>query len=314
MYLYFIISFILSVLFNIYFIPFFRKIKCGQSIRELGPKAHLTKSGTPTMGGVFIVLSISIVMIIYGYYKHIISDIFILIFPILYYSLVGFIDDFLKVKTRNNSGISPLVKLSLQIIGALLYVILFRKELDTNVDIFGCIFDLGNLYYLFIIFIFAAVTNAYNLCDGLDGLASGVGLIIITSLIYLLKAEIINVYIISSIGAILGFLVYNFHPAKIFMGDTGSLAIGALIANLFIILKIEFYLIIFAFPLIIEVLSVIIQVIYFKLTKGKRVFLMTPFHHHLELLGYKEIEVDILFWGLTVLFSFLGLYFSTYFS
>lgn len=312
MYFYFIISFILVILFNIYFIPIFRVIKCGQSIRELGPQEHLKKSGTPTMGGVFIVITISVILIIYGFLNGLINDILIYIFPITYYSLVGFLDDFLKVKIRNNRGISPLVKMSLQIIGGVLYIILFRNKLNTNVNVFGFQYDMGNLYYLFVVFLFVAVTNAYNLCDGLDGLASGVGLIIITSLIFLIKDEIYDVYVFSSLGAMLGFLVYNFHPAKIFMGDTGSLAIGALLTNLFILLKIEFYLLIFAFPLVIEVVSVIIQVIYFKLTKGKRVFLMTPLHHHLELLGYKEIEVDVLFWGLTVLSSFFGIYFSTY--
>lgn len=314
MYYYFLVSFILVILFNIYFIPLFRTIKCGQSIRELGPQEHLKKSGTPTMGGVFIIITITLILIIYGYFRNKISNIFILLFPILYYSLLGFIDDFLKVKKRNNKGISPLVKLASQILGGLLYVILFRSSLDSKINLFGNIFDLGNFYYLFVIFLFTAVTNGYNLCDGLDGLASGVGLIIITSLVFIIKEELLNVYVFASLGAILGFLVYNFHPAKIFMGDTGSLAIGALIANLFIILKIEFYLMIFAFPLVIEVLSVIIQVIYFKLTKGKRIFLMTPLHHHIELLGYKEIEVDVLFWGLTVFSSLLGIYFSTFFS
>ena len=314
MYFFFLTSFILVVLLNIYFIPLFRTIKCGQSIRELGPQEHFKKSGTPTMGGVFIVIAITLILLFYGWTNAIINEIFMLIFPIIYYSIVGFIDDFLKVKTRNNRGISPLVKLTLQVIGGLIYIIIFRSKFDTSVNVFGYYYDMGSLYYLFVVFLFVAVTNAYNLCDGLDGLASGVGLIIITSLVFIIKDEVHNVYVFVSLGAILGFLVYNFHPAKIFMGDTGSLAIGALLTNLFILLKIEFYLIIFAFPLVIEVVSVIIQVIYFKLTKGRRIFLMTPVHHHLELLGYKELEVDILFWGLTVLCSFLGIYFSTYFS
>ena len=203
------------------------------------------------------------------------------------------------------------MKLLLQFIFSVIYILLFYKELNTKIDLFGNIVDIGFLYYPLIVFVFLGTTNAYNFCDGLDGLASGIGMIIILSLVFITNVTSQQIYIIIIVSSILGFLCYNYHPAKVFMGDCGSLAIGGYIASLFIILKKEIYLIVFGLPLLIEILSVIIQVIYYKFTKGKRVFLMTPLHHHFELLGLKEIEVDILFWVFTILCCLIGIAFST---
>jgi len=308
---YFLYPFIFVIMLNVFFIPFLRKIKCGQSIRKEGPKEHLKKSGTPTMGGIFIVISVTLFIIIFGYLNNLVFESLIFVYPGIAFGLIGIIDDYLKVVKKDNYGLSPKMKLLLQILFSILYIVLFNNYLITKINIFGYIIDLGYLYYLFIIMFFVSVTNSYNFCDGLDGLASGIALIILSSLLFVCKKEIEEVYLLVIISSVLGFLCYNYHPAKVFMGDSGSLAIGAYIANIFILLKMEVLIVIFGLVLVIEILSVVLQVVYFKLTKGKRIFLMTPLHHHFELLGMSEIDVDILFWLFTIISCLFGLAFST---
>lgn len=314
MYIYILISFVISIFLNIIFIPFFKSIKVRQAVRVLGPREHYKKNGTPTMGGIVIIATSLITFILALFInKSFDYKVLILIFPFLFYGFIGFIDDYLKVIKRNNDGIKPKTKFLLQFIFSILFIIIFYKHLDPIVNIFGYQINFGIFYYLFIILLFLSMTNACNLSDGLDGLAGGEAFIILASVLYICNELNVSLFIISLLGAVLGFLCFNVNPAKIFMGDVGSLSIGASICSIFIVLKIEILLLVFCLAMAFEVLSVIIQVIYFKITKGKRLFKMAPFHHHLELSGLTEIEVTLIFWGLTLIFSLFGILFYIYF-
>lgn len=309
----FLKSFIITIILLIFFIPFFRKVNFSQSIRIEGPSTHYHKSGTPTMGGVFIILTLIIVFSIYYFNKkdNDLNKFILLLFPPVCFSLIGFIDDGLIIKKKNNNGIKPKTKLFLQIIVSVVYFILYYNLIgDTTIKIFKLKIEFGFLYSLFVIFMFVASSNAVNLTDGLDGLVSGVLIVILIGIgtLSLNKDIDISIFSIILIGSILGFLCYNFHPAKLFMGDVGSLALGATIANLFVLLKMEFLLIIFGFMFIVETISVMLQVWYFKKTKGKRLFLMTPIHHHLELKGLKEWQIDFIFWIITIIMGTIGIY------
>lgn len=310
----FLLSFSLCLVFLIIGIKYLEALKLGQSIRKLGPKRHYSKKGTPNIGGVFIILSVIITYIIIIILYKVEVDyklLFMLFMPLLSYGVLGFLDDFLKATQNKNDGLSPTCKLFFQILWATLYFIIFLDYEDTNLNIFGYNIDLKWFYGVLICFLFVASSNAFNLCDGLDGLASGIGIIILIGLAFLLPKINTNVnvtlFVIILIGSLIAFWILNFHPARIFMGDSGSLALGSTICNLFIILKIESLLIIFGFVMIIETLSVIIQVLYFKKTKGKRLFLMTPLHHHFELKGMKEERISIVFWIIQMIMVILGL-------
>lgn len=304
----YLLSFLSCSLLIFIFSKVLHKISFGQAIRELGPKNHYTKAGTPNIGGVFICLVTILFTLYYGIITKEYRLAFMLIMPMLSYSVLGFLDDYLKAKTHKNDGVSPKAKMIFQIIWASLYFFIFLDEYDTTINIFGVNINLYFFYGLFILLSFVSSSNAYNLCDGLDGLATGLGIIILFGLLSLSDNKTIDVFIVSLIGSLTSFLVFNLHPAKIFMGDSGSLAIGVTIANLCIILKVELLLIVFGFIMILETLSVIIQVIYFKITKGKRIFLMTPIHHHFELKGYKEEKIAIWFWIVQIIFVLLALY------
>ena len=308
----FIISFIITSFFLIIGIPILRKIKFGQSIREDGPQNHLIKQGTPTMGGLIIVIGFSISLILIGIInlKLKVYDILKLLIPCYIYLLIGFIDDFLIIIKKNNKGISPKLKIGLQILGLLLYYLIFLKDHNTVVNLYFTKIDLNKFYFLFVLLIYVSCTNAVNLTDGLDGLASGLLIIafIGTLVLGLLKENLqITLYSSCLIASLLAFLIFNFNPAKIFMGNAGSLMFGSILATQFVLLEEEMMLLIIAFVFIIETLSVIIQVTYFKITKGKRIFLMAPLHHHYEKKGNSEVMVDLLFWifGLLALMMLL---------
>ena len=314
-YIIFIIGFFLSLLLLYVFIRVLNKVKLGQAIRKLGPKSHQIKSGTPNIGGTIMIGAILLLFALYLFLK--ISSInefnldiyklLMLFAPLIMYGSLGFIDDMIKAKSHKNDGLSPTVKLIFQICWAALYFFIFLKENNTIINIFGYLVDLKWMYGLFIVFCFVGGSNAFNLVDGLDGLATGLAIIILSFLLFISNNLTVTFFIIGLIATLAAFLIFNFHPAKIFMGDSGSLAIGSTIVNLFIILKIEFLLVIFGFVMIIETLSVIIQVLYYKKTK-KRVFLMTPLHHHFELKGIKEEKVAIGFWIIQFIFGLIGLY------
>lgn len=312
------ISFLITVLLCPIFIPFLRKLKFGQSIRQEGPESHMKKSGTPTMGGVMIVISITITSIIImfkfvdipvGY------EFWLLLFVLLGYGLLGFLDDFIKVALKRNLGLTSKQKLVGQIVIAIIFYITLRiNDFPTYIQIPGTDleWDLGWLYALLIIFMLVGSSNAVNLTDGLDGLLAGTATVafgafaLITSYHYP-EFEIVTIFSLSVVGALIGFLVFNAHPAKVFMGDTGSLALGATIASVAILTKLEIILVIIGGVFVIETLSVIIQVISFK-TTGKRVFKMSPLHHHYELKGWSEWRVVMTFWFVAIIFATLGIY------
>ena len=289
-----------------------KNIKFGQSIRVDGPQSHLKKQGTPTMGGIIIILGFSISLIIIGIINLNLKtyDILKLLIPCYIYLLIGFIDDFLIILKNNNKGISPKLKIIFQILGLLIYYVRFLKDHNTVIDLFFTKVNLKKFYFLFVLLIYVSSTNAVNLTDGLDGLASGlliicfIGTMILSILKHNNELVLFNSCVIASV---LSFLVFNHNPAKIFMGNAGSLMFGSVLATQFVLLEEEMMLLIIAFVFIIETLSVIIQVLYFKITKGKRIFLMAPLHHHYEKLGNSEVMIDLLFWvfGLIALFLLL---------
>jgi len=316
------ISFLITVLLSPIFIPFFRRLKFGQSIREDGPESHMKKSGTPTMGGVMIVISIivtSLIMIHKFMPTPIGYEIWLLIFVLVGYGILGFLDDFIKVAFKRNLGLTSRQKMIGQIIIALIFYFILRHfEFATYIQIPGTNiqWEIGGFYALLIIFMLVGSSNAVNLTDGLDGLLAGTAAIAFGAFAILswygFGQYEVTIFSLATVGALLGFLVFNAHPAKIFMGDTGSLALGGAIAAVAILTKLEIILVIIGGVFVIETLSVIIQVISFK-TTGKRVFKMSPLHHHYELIGWSEWRVVTTFWMVGLIFAALGIYIEVWF-
>ncbi|EKN66338.1 phospho-N-acetylmuramoyl-pentapeptide-transferase [Neobacillus bataviensis LMG 21833] len=310
-----IMGFLISVLLSPIFIPFLRRLKFGQSIREEGPKSHQKKSGTPTMGGVMILFSIIITtLVMMGKYSdQIPMTTFLLIFVTFGFGLLGFLDDFIKVVLKRNLGLTSRQKLLGQIIISVIFYLIYKHTgLSTEIKLpFGDYsIDLGWSYVFFIIFWLVGFSNAVNLTDGLDGLVSGTAAIAFGAFAVLAWNQNnfeIAVFSVAVVGAVLGFLVFNAHPAKVFMGDTGSLALGGAIAGIAILTKLEILLIIIGGVFVIETLSVILQVASFK-TTGKRIFRMSPLHHHYELVGWSEWRVVVTFWSVGLIFAILGIY------
>lgn len=310
-----IMGFLVSVLLSPIFIPFLRRLKFGQSIREEGPKSHQKKSGTPTMGGVMILFSIIIttLVMIAKYADHTPVTAFLLLFVTFGFGLLGFLDDFIKVVLKRNLGLTSRQKLLGQIIISVIFYLIY-KHTGQSTEIkfpFGDFsIDLGWGYVLLIIFWLVGFSNAVNLTDGLDGLVSGTAAIAFGAFAVLAWNQNqfeIAVFSVAVVGAVLGFLVFNAHPAKVFMGDTGSLALGGAIAAIAILTKLEILLIIIGGVFVIETLSVILQVASFK-TTGKRIFRMSPLHHHYELVGWSEWRVVVTFWSVGLIFAILGIY------
>jgi phospho-N-acetylmuramoyl-pentapeptide-transferase len=309
-----LLGFLISVILSPILIPFLRRLKFGQSIREEGPKSHQKKSGTPTMGGVVIILSIiAATLIMTGKFAEPTMESYLLIFATLGFGLLGFLDDFIKVVLKRNLGLTSRQKLLGQIIiSGIIFLILRQNDFPTTVSIplTDWTFDLGWGYVLFVIFWLVGFSNAVNLTDGLDGLVSGTAAIAFGALAVLawnLSEIQIAVFSVAVVGAVLGFLVFNAHPAKVFMGDTGSLALGGALATVAILTKLEILLVIIGGVFVIETLSVILQVISFK-TTGRRIFRMSPLHHHYELAGWSEWRVVVTFWAVGLMFAVLGIY------
>lgn len=299
-----IISFILTVITSIIVIPILKKHKLGQVVRDDGPRSHLSKSGTPTMGGISMLIVICAGLLILSFFYP------ILVLPLIAiggFGLVGFIDDRKKIIDHNSDGISPKTKMILLFVVTTVFILVyfFVFKLDTasvipflNKEI---ILPIG-LYVFLIAFALLGGSNAVNLTDGLDGLAAGIVAIAATffTLVAVKTSDTPMIILGSTIGgSTLAFLIFNIKPAKVFMGDTGSLALGGAIVSMACMMKMPLYLIIVLFIPIVETLSVAAQVIYFKATKGKRLLKMAPLHHHLELSGLKEEKIVILFWFLT---------------
>ena len=302
------LTFVITFLILIRLISFQTKKKIGQTEREEGLKTHKKKNNTPIFGGIAFVVSYFIVftfMLIQNY-----IDIYLyllIIFPMISYSSIGFIDDILILKRKRNEGLKPNIKFLFQIVIAIIYFIIYLLfHFDTSIDLIFYKVDLKFLYGIFILFAFSGFTNALNLTDGIDGLLAGTLSFILIGIYIISNNIIINRSISIIFAGLCAFLYFNLPKAKIFMGDTGSLALGALFTTILIILKLEMYLVIFGFVYILEALSVIIQVSYFKITKGKRIFKMSPLHHHFEIVFESEIKTLILFYVFTVLTVVLG--------
>ena len=286
-------------------IPILKHKQFQQFIREEGPQSHLSKKGTPTMGGIAIFGALVLMTFIGGYVS---TDTFVMLGVTLLFGLIGFFDDYIKVAKKHNLGLRAWQKLVLQIFfaGALAFYMANYSGYGTEVWIpfIDKYIDFGGLYIPFVIFVVVAMANAVNLTDGLDGLSSGV-----TALVGFFFAIVgmefghnsAAVFCVALTGACLGFLVFNRYPAKLFMGDTGSMALGGALASAAIIMKVEFLLPIAGLIYVLEALSVIIQVGYFKLTGGKRFFKMAPLHHHFEMCGMKEKYVVAMFWFIALI-------------
>lgn len=305
-----IMAVIITMICGPLIIPLLSKLKFGQSIREEGPKSHYAKSGTPTMGGIIILVALVVPAIFFAGTS---IEVWLALFVTLGHGIIGFLDDFIKVVLKRSLGLKAKQKLLGQIIMAiaLAYIAInyMGRGTDLWVPIIGHTIDLGALYYVLIFFVLVGTTNAVNLTDGLDGLAAGTttvaALAYAVICIYFGKVEL-AIFCMAVAGATLGFLRFNAHPAKVFMGDTGSLALGGALAAVAVMTKTEALLVIVGGVFVIEALSVIIQVTSFK-TTGKRVFLMSPIHHHFELSGWNETKVVTIFWLTGVFFSVIAL-------
>lgn len=307
-------SFFVAVVLSPIFIPFLKRLKFGQSIREEGPKSHQKKSGTPTMGGIVIITTlVAVTLILSIYFNMFTMETAILLFVTLGYGIIGFIDDFIKVVMKRNLGLTSKQKLLGQLIIAIIVYFAIRYAgISTTLSVPGTDWsiELGWVYFILIIVMLVGASNGVNLTDGLDGLLAGTAAIAFGAFAVLASSRLeldIALFCIAVVGSLLGFLVFNAHPAKVFMGDTGSLALGGAIAAVAILTKMELLLVIIGGVFVMETLSVMIQVVSFK-TTGKRIFKMSPLHHHYEMVGWNEWRIVVTFWIVGILLAGLGIY------
>ncbi len=303
-----ILSFLVATIIGSPIIKGLYNLKFGQNIRQDGPQSHLKKAGTPTIGGIIFITSTTIVTFIM--IRDIKDEAFVALFAFIAFGFIGFLDDIIKIVKRNNLGLRAYQKMILLLIvsGVLSYYSYVELGTKINVPFINTQWDLGVLYIPFVIFYFAATTNAVNLTDGLDGLATSVTILVMTFLSIVsfnLGNYTLTIFSIVLAGSLLGFLRFNAFPARVFMGDTGSLALGGAVATVALLLKIPFIVVIIGAIYVIETLSVIIQVSSFKLT-GKRVFKMAPIHHHFEHMGWSETKIVTIFSIITVIVCFIG--------
>ena len=315
-----IASFITSIILGIIIIPILRKMKVGQIERDDGPKSHLKKQGTPTMGGIIII--ITMILAVTGTYIYLTAtgqnEVANKLLPMLLISIgfgtIGFIDDFKTLVLKNTKGLKPSYKIIGLLIISVAYVVYLLQfmhfDTESYIPIAKTYIEMPIYIYIpFAIIVILATTNAINLTDGIDGLSSSVSAIIITCLAVIgmiFAMPEVSIFGSVVIGAVLGFLMFNLHPAKVFMGDTGSLLLGGVISAIALYLKMPILLLVIALIPVLETLSVIIQVAYYKKT-GKRIFKMAPLHHHFELSGWKENKVVIVFSIITLILCVIGL-------
>ena len=312
-----IVTFLLTLVGIPAFIQFYRKAQItGQQMHE-DVKQHQAKAGTPTMGGlVFLIAAVVVSFLLALFSKQLTNNVGMILFILVLYGLVGFLDDFLKVFRKINEGLNPKQKLALQLLGGAVFYLFYERGGDM-LSVFGYQVHLGIFYILFALFWLVGFSNAVNLTDGIDGLAS-ISVVISLSaygvIAYVQGQMDILLVIFAMIGGLLGFFVFNHKPAKVFMGDVGSLALGGMLAAISMALHQEWTLLIIGIVYVFETTSVMMQVSYFKLTGGKRIFRMTPVHHHFELGGlsgkgnpWSEWKVDFFFWGVGLLASLLTL-------
>jgi phospho-N-acetylmuramoyl-pentapeptide-transferase len=319
---------LICFLFGAALIEFLRKLKVGQSVREDGPATHLVKTGTPTMGGIFIILSVVIAMLFWGDFRN--SAVLITMGAFLAFGAIGFMDDFLKVTRNNSAGLRAWIKLAAQFAVAITVVLFIYFTGDENktalyIPFFkNPVVDLGWVWIPFAVLLVVGESNAVNFSDGLDGLLAGLLIVVFLTLAvityitgridyseylgipYVPQAGELTVFCLAAAGACVGFLWFNAHPAEVFMGDVGSLSLGGVIAVISLITKKELLILVIGGVFVLEIASVIIQVVSFKL-RGKRVFKMAPLHHHYELIGWPETKTVIRFWILGGLFAIIAL-------
>ncbi|MFQ6069296.1 MAG: phospho-N-acetylmuramoyl-pentapeptide-transferase [Candidatus Aminicenantales bacterium] len=327
----FITALFISFIIGPWIIKMLKKYQIGQEIREDGPSSHLNKRGTPSMGGLIIISSTLIPALLWGNLTN--TYVLVAMFTMLFFGFIGFIDDFLKFRKRKSQGLIIRTKLILQfslaaVIGLIIIYLGLRGEFDLRLSFpffKKWLPYLGWFYLPWIMFILVGSSNSVNLADGLDGLAIGLTFIsaaAFTGLSYIAghaifseylnilrvpKAAELTVFVGAMAGACLGFLWFNCHPAQVFMGDVGALSLGGTLGTIAILIKQEFLLFMVAGVFILEALSVLIQVFYFRLTGGKRIFKMAPLHHHFELLGWSEEKVVVRFWIVAIIFSLFSL-------
>ena len=312
-----ILGFLLGFMFTRKAIPILQNKQMGQNIREEGPKSHQKKSGTPSMGGVAIILAVVIAAIVGGISTGTVKEVAICLSGFIVFGAIGFFDDYLKVIKKQNEGLKAGQKFGLQLIFSVLFALymVYMSGIGTEVYIpfFRIYVDFGIWYVPFVVFTMLAMTNGVNLTDGLDGLAAGVTMFVCIAMAFFAKhlgympSEIVYAALV---GGCAGFLIYNANPAKIFMGDTGSLAIGGGITVAAFMMKMEFLLPVAGLIYVLETLSVVLQVGYFKISHGKRLFRMAPLHHHFEEGGMNEKKVVFMFWSITVICSVIALWFA----
>lgn len=305
-----VIAFAISVCLCPIMIPFLKKLKFGQFVRDDGPESHLKKSGTPTMGGLIILCSIVITSLLYMKTN---PQILAVLFVTLGFGLVGFLDDYIKVVMKRSMGLHAWQKMIGQFIIVALFAYYLANYTDLGTSVLipftgGMEWNMGFWFYPFLFVVLLGTVNGTNFTDGLDGLLSSITVLTATffTVVAIGTASGLEPITCAAVGSLLGFLVYNVYPAKVFMGDTGSLALGGLIGATAVLLKMPIYIVIVGCVYLVEVLSVIIQVTYFKKT-GKRVFKMAPIHHHFELSGWPETKVVAIFSIITAILCLIGL-------
>ncbi|WP_337364874.1 phospho-N-acetylmuramoyl-pentapeptide-transferase [Phascolarctobacterium succinatutens] len=302
-------AFIVCALIGPVLIPYLHKLKFGQSIRECGPASHMAKNGTPTMGGLMMLAALLVALLWGNFTPHVIIALVLTVG----HAVIGFIDDYIKVVMKRNLGLTAKQKFLLQFILAGAYVY-FAETHIRNTELWvpgiNAVIDLGWGYYVLAFLLLVGTTNAVNLTDGLDGLVSFVSLpvtMVFAFIAYMQGMLDLSGFALGLTGACLGFLLFNRHPARVFMGDTGSLALGGAIAALALLTRTELLLVIVGGIYVAEALSVIIQVTYFRFSGGKRIFRMSPLHHHFELGGWPEVKVVRVFTVVSCVLSVIGL-------
>ena len=313
------LGFIISVILGLIILPILRHFHLGQRISPFVSKKHLKKEGTPTMGGLIFIIPtvlVTLLLLVTGRVNYT-SNLGIVLLVFLGYALIGFLDDYLSIKRNNNEGLTVFQKLILQVLIAIGFFYIYMRSGGETSWVIGTLhmdLEMGWMYGLFILLILVGASNAVNLTDGLDGLAGGLGAIafIAFALIsFVVGFEDIGIFSLILVGSLLGFLFFNTHPAKVFMGDTGSLALGGLIGAIAILTHRELTLLVVAGVFVIETLTVIIQTISMVLFK-KKVFLMTPLHHHFEKLGWSEQDIVKTFWVIGLIFAMAGIIFGVW--
>ena len=310
-----IIAFAVSAILCPIVIPFLHKLKFGQQVREDGPQAHLKKQGTPTMGGLVFLTAVVITSLLY------IRD-YPRIIPVLFmtvgFGVIGFLDDYIKIVMKRSEGLNPVQKLIGQFIitGIFVYYLVCSGEVGTSMLVpftggfeHGIYLDLGFLFIPFVFFVVLGTDNGVNFTDGLDGLCTSVTILVATFLTIISIGENSGISPITGavVGSLLGFLLFNVYPAKVFMGDTGSLALGGFVAGVAYAMQMPLFIILVGLIYLVEVLSVMLQVSYFKATHGKRIFKMAPIHHHFELCGWSETRVVAVFSVVTAIMCLIAL-------